>query len=146
LAGKPETAIVKVAEGRRMRRYLLGLMAVFLSEAASAQPIPAAPTPPSPPHVVVLPDWKRLPDLPVIWSVYPLGARRLNITGTTIMRCVVTRKGRLRDCKTISEAPPNFGFGAAEVALAPYFLMTPKMVDGKPVEAEITVPMRFDLK
>lgn len=62
------------------------------------------------------------------------------------MDCVVTRKGRLKGCKKISEDPSGFGFGDAELYLAPYFEMVPATVGGKPVESEITVPMRFDLK
>ena len=127
-----------------MRIYLVGVLAVFLAGSALGQGETSS-TPAPPEHQIILPDWKRVPDAPTVGSVYPARARELNVTGTTTMLCRVTRKGRLKDCRTLSESPQNFGFGAAELALAAYFEMTPKRIDGKPVEAEITVPMRFDL-
>ncbi len=87
-----------------------------------------------------------MPSPPDFFSVYPVRARRLNVTGTASMRCRVTLKGRVKDCQSLSEDPPGFGFAKAELSLAKYFELPPMTVDGKPVESEITVPMRFDLK
>jgi len=78
--------------------------------------------------------------------IYPKQAREQRVTGMAAIRCIATRSGRLRNCQIVSEDPPNFGFGDAELALAKYFELKPMTVDGKPVEAEVTVPMRFDLK
>ena len=135
-----------------MRGYIFAVATMFWSGFALAQQEPSSSAPVPAEDALTQPnwkrqaDWKRVPDLPSMMSVYPARARKLNVTGKAVMSCVVTRKGQLRSCKTVSENPTNFGFGAAEVALAPYFQMTPAIVNGKPVEAEIAVPMRFDLK
>ena len=125
-----------------MRGYMLGALAIILAAPALADPDPA-PTPPI--HVVVLPDWKRLPEVHNFMDVYPKRARDLGVEGTAVMKCRVLQNGRLKDCAVVSETPPGFGFGQAELKLAPYFLMTPKLIDGKPVDDEVTVPIRFKL-
>lgn len=79
-------------------------------------------------------------------SVYPSRALRLQITGSASIHCLVTTRGKLKNCRVISEDPPDAGFGKAELALAKYFELEPMTVDGKPVEGEVTVPIRFDLR
>ncbi len=82
----------------------------------------------------------------MIMDVYPRRAKALGMGGTATMKCRVLLTGRLADCVVVAESPPGFGFGEAELSLASYFLMTPKLIDGKPVEAQVTVPIRFQLK
>ncbi len=129
-----------------MRNGWFGIwLAVLSGPALASQDKPSsAETPPAP--MITNPDWKRLPDLPRLMEVYPRRALRLSVTGKTSMQCRVTRHGDLKDCHTVSEDPPGFGFGPAELAIADYFKLTPMIIEGKPVEAEVVVPMRFDLK
>ena len=64
--------------------------------------------------------------------------------GHTTMRCIVDVSGHLRDCKITSESPAGRGFGAATLKVAHLFKVKPAMRDGHPVEAAITIPLRWD--
>ena len=119
---------------------------MVLASAASAQGTPPGGGPAAPEHHVTLPDWKRLPEANIFMDVYPKRARALGMEGVATMKCHILRNGRLKDCEVVSQTPPDFGFGEAELKLAKYFLMTPQLIDGKPVEAEVAVPIRFQLK
>ena len=121
----------------------LGTTAALMSMGAGwAQPSQtSAPATP----VITQPDYKAVPRLDRMF--YPKKAREMGVTGgTASMRCVVTPRGKLKNCQIVSEDPPDVGFGDAELALGKYFELKPMIVDGKSVEAEVTVPIRFDLR
>ena len=61
------------------------------------------------------------------------------------MRCVVDVIGHLRDCEITEEHPAGQGFGAATLKAARYFRVKPATRDGHPVEATITIPMRWKM-
>ena len=66
--------------------------------------------------------------------------------GTATITCAVTATGSLTGCRVIRESPGEFGFGAATLKLAQYFKMSPRTVDGRPVEGgQVTIPIRFNL-
>jgi protein TonB len=65
--------------------------------------------------------------------------------GKATIRCAVTVKGTLTGCVVVSEDPPSWDFGQQSLKLAHLFKVRPAMVDGKPVEASITIPIRWQL-
>jgi len=75
---------------------------------------------------------------------YPRKAYEKDVGGSAVMSCAVSTKGALHDCVVLSEDPPNVGFGQAALRLAPYFLMRPGTVNGKPAESSIRIPINFD--
>lgn len=89
-------------------------------------------------------DWTRLPAYDDMKSYYPDRAQREGMNGRAVIDCVVTVDGHLDNCKTVSEAPPDYGFGDAALKLAHLFKMKPTTADGTPVGgARITIPIRF---
>jgi TonB family protein len=75
-------------------------------------------------------------------AVYPSKAGGLR--GQGVITCIVKTDGLLRDCKITKESPPGLGFGPATLLLAPTFLMKPALLDGRPVEAAVTIPVNFE--
>jgi TonB family protein len=49
-------------------------------------------------------------------SYYPFAAMRANKEGKATVQCDVVSGARLANCRTLSETPPGWGFGAAAVA------------------------------
>ena len=65
---------------------------------------------------------------------YPDRAERMNVSGTSTLRCSVTAKGTLESCEATSETPADMGFGQASVScLARLFRVSPMDQDGVPV-------------
>ena len=91
--------------------------------------------------VITNPDWVRKPTPNEMTSVWPAQADR---SGSARITCTVTVAGALRACRVAEETPAGSGYGAAAMLLAPLFQMRPAMQDGKPVEAEVTIPIGFD--
>ncbi len=56
------------------------------------------------------------------------------MAGTVAIQCNVTAQAAVNGCVILSEDPPNLGFGDAALKMAASFQMTPKTVDGKPVD------------
>lgn len=92
------------------------------------------------------PDWKTRPSAELVGEVYPPVARRLRIEGSAAISCDVTAQGRLINCSVISERPIRLGFGAAALAMAPAFEMSPQKVGGKSTAGgQVRIPVRFKL-
>jgi TonB family protein len=89
------------------------------------------------------PDWLQKPTLEEIWLVWPRKAASLGLSGAATITCVVNIQGLLQACAVADESPAGYGFGEAAVALAPTFLMTPATRNGRPVEAEVSIPVGF---
>lgn len=70
---------------------------------------------------------------------YPERAHRLGITGTALIECTLTAKGRLNDCRAIEEQPrgQNFIDAAMLMAKRGWMKAKPAELDGKPVDGEI---------
>ena len=98
-----------------------------------------------PPPNVGRPNWKRLPDAADMEAVYSVEALRRGISGKAIIICLVATNGTLGACRVGTEDPPGLGFGAAALALAPSFLMSPKTIDGQPVDGGVVrIPIIFN--
>jgi TonB family protein len=95
--------------------------------------------------VVTNPDWLERPNGDDVSALYPPIALEFNISGRAALVCAVDSYGALEDCTAEEESPKGLGFGAAAVALAPKFRMTPKMVDGRPVVGgSVRIPINFN--
>ena len=96
---------------------------------------------------VTNPDWARRPSGEDIARYYPDRAQRLELEGSATVVCRVGVDGRLRDCEIAEETPADAGFGDATVRLAEReFRMTPKTVDGVPVDgAFVRIPLVYKL-
>lgn len=85
-------------------------------------------------------DWVRRPTGDELKAAFPVG---LHGDGHALIKCRVNIQGLLENCKVESESPPGKGVGDAALLLAPNFLMKPAMKDGKPVVADVRIPINF---
>ena len=89
------------------------------------------------------PEWVKKPTPEELFAVFPGPALERGVGGKVVIECEVAVDGTLRACDVISETPEGLGFGAAARAIAPQFLMRPRLVDGKPVASEIRTTITF---
>lgn len=112
---------------------------------AIAAPAIAQTEPPRPEHVIAQPNWIQKPTGEQLSDYYPKVAADTGVSGFAMITCRVTSRGGLFACRVYRETPGGYGFGEAALALSPYFRMTPKTIDGQPVEGGVvTVPIVFD--
>ncbi|MFI4933108.1 MAG: energy transducer TonB [Caulobacterales bacterium] len=92
--------------------------------------------------VVTNPDWAHRPGADEMSNFYPQLANFLGLAGHTVIHCKVSALGMVEDCTVASESPLGMGFGDASIAIAPYFRMQPRTLDGAPVGgAEVNIPI-----
>ena len=121
-------------------RVAIGLAALAAAGAC------AAAEPAAKPAAITNPDWLARPSGEDIARYYPLLAQRLEMEGLATLSCTVNAAGDLVDCKSVYEAPADFGFGAAVLKIASTFKMKPMTVNGKPVDGgTVRIPIRFVL-
>lgn len=107
-----------------------------------------APQPTAPPRPLILanPDWEQFPTGDEFAALYPAAARAKGVGGSVVMRCVVTKEGRLTGCVIVSETPPDQGFGAATLATARFFKMRPTTHAGQRAEGGVVlIPLKWAL-
>lgn len=88
-------------------------------------------------------DWLKQPSRQDMMSVWPRSAFETGNGGKALLGCTVTAQGALRDCRVLTETPPGAGFGAAALTLSAQFVMKPATRGGKPVDAQVKVPIVF---
>ena len=93
----------------------------------------------------VSPQWVKQPNAELMQEFYPVAAELVRLPGRVSLRCEVNLDGKGEACAVAQEAPPGLGFGAAATHLAPAFRFKPGRADGKPVRAEVVIPIRFAL-
>ena len=118
-------------------------LAILISSSGCATP-PSGASQPLHQHQIVKPaTWTRLPTAEQLAAVYPREAMASRISGVATLHCTITVDGGVRDCTVRDETPRARGFGAAALKLTPLFHFKPKTVDGRPVESDLIVPIRF---
>lgn len=89
-------------------------------------------------------DWIKRPTASEVARSYPKEALWKGVLGAGAVRCKVPAGGgTLQDCKIIHEEPVGYGFGAAILSLTPLFHLSSALEDGRPVEAEVTIPINY---
>ena len=61
---------------------------------------------------------------------YPGRAARMGVEGDVKIHCIVSPAGRLIGCVVLSEAPQNYGFAAASMAMAEQMLRANPLPSG----------------
>jgi protein TonB len=103
-------------------------------------------SPPAQPKLIGNPNWLRRPDGAQLTKYYPPRAMDQEIAGSATLTCVVTASGRLNACRVAAETPAGEGFGEAAMKLSAFFQMSPRTVDGQPVDGGVVrIPIRFSL-
>lgn len=106
---------------------------------------PVAPTAPPDP-VIHNPTWLKRPGATEFARFYPDREIRREIEGKAVLTCFVTATGSVTNCRVASLTPAGSGFGEAALKLSRYFVMSPRTVDGRPVEGgQVTIPIAFNL-
>ena len=126
--------------------FLAGAVALA---AAAASPAPVQPASSSTASVLDGPidalkaNWRRLPKGEEIAAVYPKRARDSGVSGKVRLRCRVIPTGDITDCAVVSESPTDYGFGAAAMALTPFFHL--RSAEYGP-NASIELPLSFNIR
>lgn len=105
----------------------------------------AAPTKPAASQAPIVTNARllRQPTEAEMRAVYPPRALARNIPGRAAMSCTATVEGVLSDCMTQSESPPGQRFGQAAVALESRYRVSPRTIDGRPVESSVTLNLSW---
>ena len=75
---------------------------------------------------------------------YPRLARKLGKEGMVVLKLFIDSKGNLKDIKVLKDAGYGFGRSAIEAVRSSTFV--PAMRDGRPVESEAVLTVRFKLR
>jgi TonB family protein len=74
---------------------------------------------------------------------FPVKARGAMKTGSAVIECIVTTRGRARDCRLVSESAGGYGFGEEALAAEASYRFRPSTVAGQPLESRSTFTIRF---
>ena len=89
------------------------------------------------------PEWRTRPTSEEFARDFPPLAWMLQVDGKVSMSCTVEIDGSVDKCHILDEAPIGLGFGAAALRMATQFALKPAALDGRPILAEVTIPLRF---
>lgn len=109
-------------------------------------PPAATAAPPAPPPVIRNPVWISRPTASQVERLYPDRALDRGVAGRAVLVCTVRLNGSMGACDVVSETPGGYRFGEAALAMARYFRISPKTVDGQMVEgSQVQIPINFSL-
>jgi TonB family protein len=95
-------------------------------------------------HVITKPKLIGVPTREQLQAAYPVRALSDQVDGAAVLDCLVTAGGALATCRVLGERPDGYGFGQAGLEVAKDFKLTPRLIDGDPVDgAEVRVPVPF---
>lgn len=113
---------------------------------AETGPVIASPPTPAPPGIIRNPVWISRPTPEQVGRLYPERALNRGITGSATLWCGIRANGTMTDCQVVDESPTGWRFGNAALSMAQYFRISPKTIDGKPVEgSRVRIPVVFAL-
>ena len=102
-----------------------------------------APATPATATLLAQPEWLEKPTMADLVAAYP-AADQDKLGGVAVLACRLGADGRLTGCRVAAETPPEDGFGAAALKLAPLFRARLTTPDGAPVAGmAIRIPFRF---
>lgn len=79
-------------------------------------------------------------------AAYPKVPWSNGVQGVVTVDCKGGVEGALKDCTVLEEGPTGGGFGAAGLSLASLIKVTPALLEGKPIESTIRIPIRFAIE
>jgi TonB family protein len=85
------------------------------------------------------------PSYAQMMDVLPRGVQKPGDIDVATIKCVVQTTGISRACSVVSEDRPGLGFGPAAQVLAQTFLFRPATRQGHVIEAEATLPVKFQM-
>src|SRR5205823_2426976 len=89
--------------------------------------------------------WTESPTFDDLAAAYPRKARAAKLPGRANLDCDFARDGRVKNCRTLMEAPSGQGFGRAAEDIAKRFVAPATTVNGKPIsEFAVQIPIVFD--
>lgn len=98
------------------------------------------------PGVIRNPVWISRPTPEQVGMLYPERAAEMGMTGTATLLCGIRANGTMTGCQVLDETPSGMRFGAAALAMARYFRISPKTVDDQPVDGfKVRIPIVFSL-
>ncbi|KTW01397.1 hypothetical protein NS355_00855 [Sphingomonas yabuuchiae] len=93
-----------------------------------------------------LAEWIEKPPQDLIDEAFPRMARNGGVSGVAVLLCFVPTPGRPKSCSIAAERPRGSGFGAAALGLYPKFRIRPVMKGDEVYQAQVLVPVTFDVK
>lgn len=128
---------------KKMTTTFRTLLALGAATATIGLGMPAA----SAPSTIGAPQWVAKPTGATIERYYPVKAKLAARNGKAAMRCSVTAKGTVENCRILSETPKPYGFGDSLLTMARFFQMKPQDANGNPVEGmDVTIQLSFYVK
>jgi TonB family protein len=142
-AASGHAAEALVVPAGRGDKHVSGSLPAAPADPPAAAPIVPAPVPAPPPEVLPFGEGMSPPRL-IEGSdpIYPLAAREARVEGTMLVRCVITTRGTLQRCRVLKSLPYLEQPVLEALAHRRY---TPVLFQGRPVDVEYVIPLRFEL-
>ncbi|MDB5470917.1 MAG: TonB family protein [Caulobacter sp.] len=130
-----------------MKSRLFLILGLALLAAGPAMTVRAWAAPPEagPGDKVEEPDWLTKPDGAETLKYYPDIVSDRSISGSVVLNCLISDRGKVESCEIERESPYGLGFGDASIKLLKakgWF--KPRKINGKAVESEVKVPFSIE--
>lgn len=91
-------------------------------------------------------EWIEKPPQDLIDQAFPERARNGGVSGVAVLLCLVPTPGQPKSCSIAAERPRGSGFGPAALRLYRKFRIRPVMKGDEVYQAQVLVPVTFDVK